>query len=332
MSEADILRGIIKLRDRYTQNREDLASETLDESLVSCYTLFYMTTNMEKFPFVLRKLLPEIREKILKSTIIDFGCGPGTFAWGLSQHYQNDFHHYHGIDRDPLMLRAAEKLRDLLLQRQSSISFSYTIDEMKNYTGEKTLVFSHSMNEIEQSLVKMIIEKVNPTYLIFIEPGTSAVFASLMNWRMEQDKYIPVYPCASNNLACPIFANEESEDWCHQIIRQSLDPHLERFAQMAKIDRRTQTMIAHLYLRKENSTQLVVNRAVILRFIKETKFSYLYQICEGNKQIKIEILKKDVKGRKDLATVLSAGQFIEYEIIKKISSDYVRVKLTIKEA
>jgi ribosomal protein RSM22 (predicted rRNA methylase) len=327
LSESDLLKGISRLRDRYTQNRVTLKTEKLDAHLVSAYTLFYMTTNMEKLPFVLKQLEASHRENILKSQLIDFGCGPGTFAWGLLHHYPTEFKRYLGVDHDPLMLEAAEKLRQSLGELNCSIEFSSNLDSISKFSGEKTLIFSHSMNELEPYYVDEIIKQVNPTYLLFVEPGTSEVFSRLMLWREKQKDFMPLYPCASQSLNCPLAKVQEGEDWCHQLIRQSLDPELERLSQISKIDRRTQAMIAHLYVKSNLILAPIMKRAQIIRFIKETKFSYLYQICLQNKFVKIEILKKEMKGRKDLSTLLAPGQFLNYEILKTLEPDYLRVRI-----
>lgn len=327
LSESELLTGIRRLRERYTQNREILQSEKLNASLVSAYTLFYMTTNMEKLPYVLKQLDPLLRSKILNSHLIDFGCGPGTFAWGLIQHYQEEFHHYLGIDNDPLMIEAAEKLRQSLGVLKPQIKFSSHLDNVSKITEEKTLIFSHSFNELEPYDALEIIRKVNPSYLLMIEPGTSEVFSKIMQWREKQTDFHPLYPCASKSLTCPMLHSQNDHDWCHQIIRQNLDPELERVSQISKIDRRTQAMIAHLYVRSNLVDLPHIARTQIIRFLKETKFSYLYLVCQNNEFLKVEILKKEVKGRKDLSTLLAPGQFLNYEVMKTIESDYLRVKL-----
>ena len=134
---------------------------------------------------------------------------------------------------------------------------------------------------------------ISPDLIIMLAPGTPDAFQLIMDWRdnySDESGYKVLYPCLSH-AECPILSNQNSDDWCHQILREKLTPELQQLGQRLSIDRRTIAFIGHVYAREElfakrdESFSSEINFTLI-RFLGETKFSWQYLGCSGsNKEL-----------------------------------------------
>jgi hypothetical protein len=178
-----------------------------------------------------------------------------------------------------------------------------------------------------------VINKVNPTHLLFLEPGVPTVFDELMAVRdkLKEQGYSCFYPCPSMET-CPIVKNSEElgqDDWCHQVWRGTHEPEVEHLGQLAKIDRKAMAFIGHLYVLDspvENKSS-----ARFIRFINDTKHSFDWEICrpgeEGLEKAYLEIPKKILskKEAKEMKKI-SVGVNFDYEIDKVLGNGKIRVK------
>jgi SAM-dependent methyltransferase len=284
LSEKKIIKSIEEISFKFTQKRSEIKDYVLDEDLVSSYALFYLPTNIPKFDFIFENLNEEVQQKILKSTFVDVGCGPGTYAYAISRY--SNAQKIICVDSARLMLNQAEKILTNKF-KQHVFQFEKRIDRK---IENSTLFFGNSINEMGIQKALDIVNIVDPEIIMFIEPGTSELFLELKQIRETLTEYYDViFPCPSN-ASCPY-------DWCHQVLRTTHALDVERLSQLVSLDRKILPLTSHVYVRKSHQ---VINdeRLTIIRFLNETKFSFMYEVCgelnNENQIYKIEIMKKNM--------------------------------------
>lgn len=328
---AHLLEGIKEL---YTARREGLPSKEWTAEEVSAYASFYLPTNKGKFAFVMDQLPQEVKDELSKCQVIDFGTGPGTYLSAYLDYFGgSDCGHLYGIDISENMLKqASELLTGLYPDLKTKMHFG---EEVQNYSEARGrfLIFGNSLNEMSSEEVYKIIKKVNPTHLLFIEPGVPTVFDEIMKVRslLKKDGYAIHYPCPSMD-DCPIISQMVElgeDDWCHQVWRGTHEHEVEHLGQLAKIDRKAMAFIGHLYSKIENSSGEREHR--FIRFLNETKHSYEWEVClksdSGLSKAVFEIPKKILskKEGKEMKK-LSVGINFDYEVDKVLGNGKIRVK------
>lgn len=315
LNEGKIIKGLHRIQSSFTTNLDQRDEYVIDRDLVSCYSSFYLPTNMVKLNWGLSNLDSVLIDQLKESVLIDYGCGPGTFtlAW---LNYFGDGEVY-CVDLSSLMLDQAEKFGKAFFPN-AQISYS---QENPSIEKQKVLLFGHSMNEMSLMEIESLIEKTDPEHIIMIEPGTYSVFQLLKELRGKLiGKYNLHYPCIDHS-PCPMI----DKDWCHQVIRTTHDPSIERLSQKAKIDRRTMPLCFHVYS-KSKPVRLTTARTV--QFLRETKFSFDYKVCMGDKLVEIQILKKKLsKSQKKNIEKHQIGESLSFSIDKEINSHQLRVSL-----
>lgn len=326
---AHLLEGIKEL---YTARREGLGAKEWSPEEASAYASFYLPTNMKKFSFVMNQLPTEVREELSKCQVIDFGTGPGTYLLAFLETFGgSSCGHLYGIDISDSMLSQAEKM---IYGIYPELKTKIHLDrELRNYSSAlgKLLIFGNSLNEMNAESVGEIIKKVDPDYLLFIEPGVPTVFDELMVLRekLKGSGYKCFYPCP-NMDPCPLLSSEMvEEDWCHQVWRGTHEPEVEHLGQLAKIDRKAMAFIAHLYGKRERKSE--VGEARFIRFLNETKHSFDWQVClntqNGLERTSFEIPKKILSKQqgKEMKKI-SVGINFSYEVDKVLGNGKVRLK------
>lgn len=283
ISEKEVIRNIAEISNKFTKNRTQIEDYVEEENLVSSYALFYLPTNVPKFEFVFSKLDETIQNQMLNNTFIDVGCGPGTYSYAISQlgHKSETI----CIDKSKLMLKQAESILSNAFKNKQFKFQSKITDKLNN----STLFFGNSINEMGIQNAVDLVNIVSPEIVMFIEPGTSELFLELKKfrkWLLEE--YDVIYPCPSN-AKCP-------NNWCHQVLRMTHEQDVERLSQLVSLDRKIMPMTAHLYVKKNKT--IPNTKVTLIRYLNETKFSFIYEVCEygqnENQNIKIEILKKNL--------------------------------------
>ncbi|MEA9355938.1 class I SAM-dependent methyltransferase [Bacteriovorax sp. PP10] len=318
LGENDLVRLIQEMSMKFTKRRDQIGDYVLDDDHVSAYTALYLTTNIPKLHFLFSKLSPETLADISARTFIDIGCGPGTFSLGISLLNEAPPKEIICVDSSRTMLNQAEKM----IKGFFSKANVQTHLKYRETNRESVLFYGHSINEMGIDRVQDQIMTIDPEYVIWIEPGTSELFSDLKRLRTTVlDAYDVLYPCPSN-AGCP-------NSWCHQVLRTSHDPSVERLSQLVSLDRKILPMTAHVYKRKSNRAPS--NEATIIRYITETKFSFEYEVCmfenDKNKNVVVEIQKKqlDKKLEKKFKN-LNVGEKLNFTV-EKIVGDKYRVKL-----
>jgi hypothetical protein len=326
MGDQDIVRSLKMLRQTFTVSREGLEDYTRDIRLVMSYALVYAPTNIPKFHFLMQHLGCEEKSQLLGSTFIDLGTGPGTYLLAfLEACGEGNKQVHYGIDSSETMLEQAEAIcRGIFPKRKTVFQ-----KQLPRIEGPTTLCFGNSLNEMSVEAAFSIIKKVEPSYLIFIEPGTPEVFKKLMQLRghLKNDQFEGLYPCPSGLSNCPML--EIEGEWCHQVLRMIHRPGVERLCQMAQMDRKIQPFTGHIY--KRGTAVRKELGARFIRFKGENKHAFDWQVCLGapHQVLDFEIPKKSLSKREQKEfKKLSVGLGVNYKVIKKLSDTKWRVEIT----
>lgn len=328
LSENNLVEIVKNISKNFTTDRDKISIYVNDKDFVSAYCYFYLPTNIPKYSFLYNKILPQTQQLISQCHFVDFGTGPGTYLFAfrkLSQALS-----YTGIDSSELMLEQAKNVLSHFYP-QENFQFLNNINQLK-LEGDIYLNFGNSLNELSTQDVINIIKKLKPKFLSFIEPGTSEVFEKVIEIRekLNNFSYHSHYPCSNISYSCPIFQKKNSGqmDWCHQVLRLKHGPDIERFSQLVKLDRKAMPLIAHFYSLEEPMKR---EEEVIVRYLRETKFSFDYQTCveSDSRELilkEIELLKRslsksEIKFLKDW----SVGEYIKYEIKKDLGNNHLKV-------
>jgi ribosomal protein RSM22 (predicted rRNA methylase) len=324
ISDVELTKCIRALSEAFTIKRDKIDDLYSKERYISAYACFYMLTNIQKMNFAIERLSPAMIDSIKQTTVIEVGTGPGTYIFSLIEHLGNDLK-YIGVDHSPLMLEQAKKIADGLYP----LVDTNWLREIPRLKEEVTYIFGNSLNEMNLSLAMRLIEANNVSNIICIEPGTKSSFSKMGEFRelLIKSSYNVAYPC-SNNSSCPIF--KKKDDWCHQVIKSSLDPAVERLSQMAQLDRKTMPAIIHVYSKNSSST----SNARIIRLVKNLKHAFIWEVCssdqEALKTFRVEVSKKTFK-KKEIKELekMSSGLEIEYEVDRIINDELIRLKSVI---
>ncbi|MBN2717615.1 MAG: hypothetical protein JXX14_17315 [Deltaproteobacteria bacterium] len=340
LTDAEMKRCIGELNDRFTAGRHRLAGYGDDPALVSAYAAFYLPTNMQKLPFVLSQLsgFPLTLDTPLE--IIDFGCGPGTYGFALyewlrAQHVSPLNHTtFHFIDAAPLMLRQAQKFRQM---RYPEMTAAFGASVPQRQAGVQRLaLFGNVVNEMGGSAFNRLLARLDPDAMIFIEPGTQESFRLMSEVRtlLLGGGYQVWYPCAKGE-ACPV-AGRDGE-WCHQVLKASLSPSVARLGQLAGLDRTIMPFIGHVYSKQNKSGLEGIPDAplsvsgTLFRLKTHSKHAFFWEVClqteTGLSLVKVELPKKNLTkaAQKNLARI-SAGQRISFNVQKMLGDGTWRIE------
>ena len=246
LSEREIINLLESIHKNFTTNRKGIDGYAESIDMVSAYTMFYLPTNIPKLSFVLNSIENNVIQEIKKTTIIDIGTGPGTYALGFLNYFKTDFTgSLTLLDQSNIMLEQASKLMSHFFPDFKNVSFRNILNTSK-IQGDITLFFGNSINELGYEKAMSLIDKLKPKFLFFIEPGTKEFFKTAIKIRNEMSKrgHSVLYPCPSLKNICPL---EGKDDWCHQVLKTTHEPSIDRLSQLLKKDRRSMPFTSHLY-------------------------------------------------------------------------------------
>lgn len=320
ITEQEMVKLITEMSEKFTKKRDQIRDYVLEHRQVSAYAAFYLATNIPKLHFLLSKLSNDVLDDFKNRPFIDIGTGPGTYCLGWKILMQTPAHvEVIGVDSSQNMLDQAKKIMTGFYPKDKFLP----VRKFEEVKSNSILFFGHSINEMGWQKAQDYIMTIDPEYIMWIEPGTSEVFSNLLKLREHiLDHYDVLYPCLSNGN-CP-------SEWCHQVLRTTHDPSIERLSQLVSLDRKTQAMTAHVYRRKTKKSY-ISNSATIIRYIQETKFSFEYEVCRiidgENVNNVIEIQKKNLtKDEIKLFKNSNVGDRLSFEV-EKIIGEKLRVKL-----
>lgn len=329
LTEAQIVKNLKTISSTFTVEREKIQKLYENAQMVASYACFYLPTNAWKLKFLLERLSKDQVDEIKQSIVIEIGTGPGTYLLAFMDILGPELTSFIGIDHNPLMLEQAVKITQNLFPT-ADVEWRSAIPDLSRFGSDKkiTLIFGNSLNEMGSLMAFKIIQKVKPHNIILIEPGTMTSFSEVLKLRTNllTQNYHVQYPCGSDG-ACPI-SELSKEDWCHQVVRTSLDESTQRLSQMISLDRTIMPAVIHFY---SASQKVQVVQAHIVRLVKILKHAFLWEVCTNeNGQlviISIEVPKK-LMTKKEVKEfgAISTGLGIDYEVDKIIGDGVVRVK------
>ena len=338
LSDAELKICIGTLNERFTVGRHQLAGYGEDPRLVSAYAAWYLPTNMKKLPFVLSQIpgFPISMATLSNAPfeIVDFGCGPGTYGFAMYEWLQA--HRaptadgadtpilFHFIDAAATMLRQAQKIQQTLYPAMCA-TFGNTVPPSRDGV-RRLILFGNVVNEMGVDTFESLRAGLDADVMIFIEPGTPASFRQMAALRASllQDGYTVLYPCASGDR-CPLAGN--GDEWCHQVLKASLEPVIGRIGQIVGLDRTTMPFIGHVYAKQSPS----VDRAVLFRLKTHSKHAFFWEVCvataAGLEIKRVELPKKHYsKAAQKSLTRISAGQRIGFSIQKELGNGAWRIE------
>lgn len=324
LSERRLVDLVQQLSSNFTDQRDKIGDYWTNPDLVSAYALFYFPTNYQKLSWALGKINTDFINEELE--IVDLGCGPGTFLHAFKDTFP-ELQKFVGIEHSRPMRDQAKKLWEKANPAEPC-AFIEKVHELKTKTSKRLLVLGHALNEMSIEAFEGYLKKIDPDYLLFIEPGTKATFEVMKELRsnMLQRNFHIHYPCLSQN-ACPMVG---TDDWCHQYIVGSFEPEIERLCQLVKLDRKYMPVIMHFYSKEAKADSQNSNEARIVRTYPESKFSVEWEVCRNHVATKIEhfqilkrnLTKNQIKALKDLFS----GDSLEFEIEKELGERTLRLK------
>lgn len=316
-SEQELFDAIAEISKKFTTNRESISDYLHDERLVSAYTLFYLLTNMPKFEGILKLLPPNFVETLKTSTFIDVGAGPGTYSFAFKEWVQSSNKVYQ-IEHSQKMKEQGRILWNAFYNAQDLVQVAPGKD-----VSNTVMFFGHSANEMGAKVALDYIKRINPSHIIFLEPGTKSFFQEMLTIRASllREDWNQVYPCATAGQ-CPM---EQSDNWCHQYLHHVHTPELERLSQKLGINRRYMAMTLQVFSRGSFTT----NKAKIIQIKSETKFSFEWLICSAdNTLLEVQVMKKGLSKEQAKKRGLAlAGELIEYQVEKELEGNKKRIKL-----
>lgn len=331
LSEAQFIRHIEEMSQKFTQNRQHIDDYTLSESHVSAYTLLYMPTNMPKLDFLLQQLPAAMRETLAQGDVIDFGCGPGTFSLAWLEFFSKLSGQLFLVDASELMLEQAKRLLTGLYPQAKASFYNHPLPAFpprSKRTKPLTLLFGHSFNELGYEKGLKLIEQIDPDYILMIEPGTPSFFSVAIDLRKKliSDGWDIAYPCA-NCATCPMERRES--DWCHGVLQVTHSQEIERLCQLNGLDRRHLPFISFAFSREKIQKESLAH---YVQLLEENKFSFQLAVCmsEGQNLVyrRFEVLKRHLNNKEVKAfRQLSVGSTLRFSVDKVIKEDHWRVKL-----
>ena len=232
LSEARLLSLVSQLSTGFTTNRTDLKAYGLSPEQVSAYAYFYFPTNIPALGYLLDRLPMALRLELQSSIFIDWGTGPGTYLVAWARYFSLEkTAQLFGIDRSSLMLKQAQKIWTDFGSREIAVHWEdpRKLPSFKREEKKLTLCFGNSMNEMGCQKTLHLIKSLAPDFMIFLEPGTKAVFQEMLVIRQELARlgWNNIFPCPQGRHPCPI-GETTPDDWCHQIMLTTHDPSIER--------------------------------------------------------------------------------------------------------
>lgn len=319
-SEAELVQEVGKLSQRFTRDRSKLDRYTQSEKSVSAYACFYALTNLAKLKSCLDKIG---LYDLTRYELVDIGSGPGTFS--LAALELNSDQRISLFETSDLMRQQAKRLIEGFFPDANIVINPST--SMKS-SLPRLGIFGHSANEMDLEQIKSYITDLDLKAVLFIEPGTREFFSKMTEvrqWMIEAGYHIH-FPCP-NHASCPV----EGNDWCHQYIKVSHDPEVERLCQLVKKDRRLLPLTLHYYS-KESLADKRHEMAVVQRMLSPLKFAQPMIVCmpdeDGQLSLKrLEILYKEIsKAQQKNLQKLMAGDTIEFLVTKVLNNGDIRAQ------
>ena len=293
-----LLDPLFKLNKNWLQENYQQQEYAWNETdVATAYALYYMSINIPKLWMVLNNShLWRSQEIHNVNSIVEFGCGPGTFLWSYLFYLYSEepqqlakLQKIRGVDISPENLKVARKLFDKLKSKKAFAHIEAEFicgqweDEVQN-GDEDLVIFGNSL--IESTVDLTSLEDTFDNILV-IEPGTQKHFQRLKALRdsmLTKDWHIH-FPC-SGSSKCPM----SDDNWCHFHVNRFILPFVQKMSNAAKRRNHRHNFSAFLFSRK--SSALSRQNWRMLSTVRKVKRSAIRYICNGEQMFEAVLPRK----------------------------------------
>ncbi len=247
---SDLAKGVARLSEIYTRQRQDLSAALLRDPLLrQAYLLYFFPANLAKMKSILREIWahPAAPEFMTPNPrILDLGCGPGTHLIGFLDFWVNNrsvWESLEGVAVDSVdaNLRASQTLfarqaalvkevKHAARSRLQTVVADLTRLHSLQLEGEfDFIVLGDVLNELfpgdewlksRHELVSAVVTRwlARRGFLILLEPALRETSRQLLQLRdrLLISTDLKVYgPCVHNG-PCPAVSQDHPRDWCHE--------------------------------------------------------------------------------------------------------------------
>ena len=281
------------LEENYTH--EDYSWNKIN--VATSYALYYMSINIPKLWMVLGNS-GVWRQRELKEidSLIELGCGPGTFLWSflfylysVAPEQLQKIKHICGVDTSPIYLQIAEQLFEKLLEEKAfaHIDAEFVCGRWEDYVTKhhcQLSIFGNSLVESSFDLNTFDLQFLN---LLIIEPGTLKHFQRLRTLRdnLRSHGWHIHFPCTGGDK-CPM----SDDNWCHFHVNRFLLPFVQKMSSAGNRRNHRHNFCAFLFSRLDN--QLNQDSWRILSRPRKVKRSVMRYICNGDRMFEAVLSRK----------------------------------------
>jgi ribosomal protein RSM22 (predicted rRNA methylase) len=265
-------------------------------------TALYMIARGRPIMGVMEKIIsqhPDIFQDI--ESVVDFGGGPGTFLFALSKF--RTLNKYTNVERSDAFIGIMNVLVEKFLSSSvphthvDSISCNYLKLEPQDIPINDLCVFSYTLCECDNSLVRLTGLVENSNMVLIIEPGTPSGFNNIIQARdkLIEKGFNTIAPCTVSNGFCPL--RDSATDWCHfveRVDRSRIQRHLKNGVLGYEYEKYSYLLMSKCPIHLDGKR--IISRP------NYTKYSVSFDIC-SEKNSHVVVTKRENKN--------------EYKIVKK---------------
>jgi len=247
---SELAKGVARLSEIYTRQRQDLSAALLRDPLLrQAYLHYFFPANLAKMKSILQEIWahPAAREFMSPNPrILDLGCGPGTHLIGFLDFWANNhsvWESLEGVAVDSvdanlcesraLFVRHSELIKaakPAARSRLQTVVADLTRLDCVQLEGEfDFIILANVLNELfmgDECLVSRyeLVSRVAARwlarrgFLILLEPALRETSRQLLQLRdrLLMGTDLKVYGPCVHNLPCPAVSKDHPKDWCHE--------------------------------------------------------------------------------------------------------------------
>lgn len=274
----DLVAPIMKLSDHY-QN-DDAVTPWESRELMAAYLVYFFPLNFIRN----LKVIDEVKRWDFFSGIhkvIDYGCGPGTFAKALMEDNSLGINHITGVDSST---DVGKYFLDTTRER-TELAFNLTVPSGSG--SDSLFAASYTLNELKE-IPDWLYRYEN---LLIVEPSTKSSFQKLVALRGEliAQGFHVWAPCPHHD-ECPL--TQSKKDWCHDRVywqRPSWFVELEKHLPI----KNPSMSFSYLLASKRPKPQVQYTRVVSDALVEKGKTRWM--ICQNTERVFMSFLKRHGK-------------------------------------
>jgi len=246
----DLAKGVARLSEIYTRQRQDLSAALLRDPLLrQAYLLYFFPANLAKMESILQEIWahPAAHEFMSPNPrILDLGCGPGTHLIGFLDFWVNNpsvWESLEGVAVDSIDANLRESRALFAWQAefvkavkpaarnhlQTVVADLARLDSLQLKGEFDFIILANVLNELfigDECLISRfeLISAVagrwlaRRGFLILLEPALRETSRQLLQLRdrLLVSTNLKVYGPCVHNRPCPAVSKDHPKDWCHE--------------------------------------------------------------------------------------------------------------------